>query len=190
MAKKLLLPLGRALVASTALILAPGDAALDADLVPDTVAEETRSPERRSPSLPSIVVVTQARAAWLQRDRILPIEGYFGRARDFLALAREHDHEAYQVEEAATSLRLTRQHLHRQCLEWFGFPPGVIIDLPRMSSVYGAIRSSYHSLASIAAIHGFLDLSKMGRFTLRFTGLRPLAIRETRPLAMGSGPRR
>ncbi len=110
---------------------------------------------------------------------VLSLEKHAGRARDFLVLAMEHDHETHTVKEAALHLRLTRQHLHRQSLGWFGFPPGVMIDLRRAVSVCSEILNSPGSLGAIAAAHRFPDLSAMGRLTLRFVGLRPAMIRRT-----------
>ncbi len=180
MGRKIVLPFGRAIVASGALIVDPDAAATVAEVPCETRPAANQWYADDAPEEAPTGLRTPAQAAWEQRDRILSLEARAGRAHDFLVLAFEHDHEDYGVSEAAYALGFTRQRLHREALSWFGLPPGVVLDLPRMCSVYRDILASQGSLSSIAAEHRFPDLSKMGRFTLRFTGLRPRALRETR----------
>jgi AraC-like DNA-binding protein len=167
MAKRILLP------------LAPDDAAVDAEFVVEAVDEARRAHASAESGPGASEGLTTARAAWIQRERILSLEEHFGGAREFLLLAMGHDHESYTMKEAAHALDLSRQVLHRNCLRWFGFPPSLVIDLRRADSVHREIITAPDSLKAIAASYRFPDLSTMGRFVLRFVGLRPARIRKT-----------
>src|SRR3989442_2723009 len=172
MAKKMLLPLGRTLVASSALILSSDDAAFEAAPVPEASSLDTRLREGH-PSPAGGTSVTSARAAWAQRDWILSLEAHPGRARKFLSLVLAHDHEAYTVAEAGDSMSLTPRHLGRLSIAWFAHPTKMVIDLARIVSVTRSLIKSSDTIASISRSHGFPDPADMSRLFIRFVGLRP-----------------
>jgi AraC-like DNA-binding protein len=96
----------------------------------------------------------------------------------FLAIAREHDHEWFTVEEAAQSLDSSVRHLHRLIEREVGYAPSVLLHLARVESVAQDIERTGLSLSSIARSHRFPDLPTMTHQFKRFVGETPSQYRQ------------
>jgi AraC-like DNA-binding protein len=99
-------------------------------------------------------------------------------AQGFLRLIRERGHGTLSLPEAAEALGIGRSTLERLSVLWFGVPPGVIIDLERISSVARELGDTEEGLKRIASGHAFDSSSTMGRLFRRFVGLSPRAYRQ------------
>lgn len=116
---------------------------------------------------------SNARAAWMNRHRVLCRAWQPEGVRHFLRLIRSRGRRCCAVPEAAAELELSVRHLHRLIMDSLGCPPGTVIDLVRIVNVAREIARGRRPLKAIAKTHGFYDQAAMNRQFLRFTGVPP-----------------
>ena len=121
--------------------------------------------------------VSPARSAWVRRSRILAPAGRPAKARRFLEFARTRDHEGCTVEEASAAIQVNTRALNRLCRRWFGYPPGLMLDLARIVGIARELRETRTRLGSLAAAYDYSDPPALSNQFLRFVGLRPGAYR-------------
>ena len=123
------------------------------------------------------VLSTEARSAWAARSRILAREGRPRQACRLLETASAHDHQPFSVSQLAEVLCTGVRQLNRLSRQWFGYSPGVIIRLVRVSSVVQEISTTAEPLKVVAAAYGFRGKNVMAQEVRRFAGLLPRAHR-------------
>ncbi len=124
-----------------------------------------------------ITDLTRPRIAWRHRAHIFSLDGRPSLAKRFVELARSHARDPYSVPEAASALRMGVRTLARYSTAWFDLPPGLVIDLARISSVAEKIRGTEEPLKSISSTHSFQSTSTMSRLFRRFLPMSPAMYR-------------
>ena len=117
------------------------------------------------------------RAAWLQRERLLNRLGPDRRQRQFVSLAKDHSHGRCSESQAAAALHVGVRHLCRLARRWFGYPPRIVLGLPRIERLARELRETGAGLKALASSYGYASRQAMSRQFLAYTGLTPAAYR-------------
>lgn len=129
-----------------------------------------------------------AKDAWTERARLMSARGVSSKVGEFIATAKDHDHEWFTVQDVAQSLGMSVRHIRRLIEIEVGYAPNVLLHLARIESVAQEIERTGMSLSSIAKSHHFPDLPTMTRQFKRFVGQPPSQYRRFLSASEGRRP--
>lgn len=118
--------------------------------------------------------------AWSRRARLMSGRGLSSRVSSFIAVAKEHDHEWFTVQEAANATGLSVRHLRRLVEQEVGYCPKTLLDIARLESVARALEHTGASISVIAGLHRFSTLPTLSHLFKRYVGESPGNYRRSR----------
>jgi AraC-like DNA-binding protein len=125
-----------------------------------------------------------ANDAWTERALLMSGQGASQKVKAFIAVAKEHDHEWFTVQEAARSLGCSVRHIRRLVEQELSYRPQILLHLARIDSVARALERSGPSISAIASLHRFPGLPTMSHQFKRYVGESPRQYRRRRSVQM------